>query len=100
MTRIGELFSLICRYQLSPAALLLGSGLFLLVSTSWSYSQIQPCMVQCGTGQVPCDEARNLLCGDFIGVVDIQIADPRTPGKLLTVTNIDLSLILDDVSRD
>lgn len=73
-----------------------GSLFSMLAWTPALYAQNPPCMVKCGTTQVACSEANNLLCGTFDGSVDILVQDPRTPDRPLTVTTIDLGLILDD----
>lgn len=62
-----------------------------------SHAQNLQCMTTCGTRQVACTDVNILLCGPFIGAVDIQVPDPLSPGGLLTVTTIDLGLVLDDL---
>jgi hypothetical protein len=68
-------------------------ALELMISSSHAQ---QLCMTLCGTRQVPCADVNTLLCGVFIGAVDIQVPDPLSQGGLLTITTIDLGLVLDD----
>lgn len=71
-------------------------GVLTFLATSWLYAQNPPCMITCGTQPVACEQANSLLCGPFSGSVDIQVQDPRAPDQPLTITTIDLELILDD----
>jgi len=70
--------------------------LFTFVATSCLFAQDPLCRIRCGTQQVPCAQAEPSLCGVFRGSVEIIIQDPRTPDRLLTITTIDLALVLDD----
>jgi len=61
-----------------------------------SHAQNLQCTTMCGTRQVPCDQVASLFCGTFAGSIDVQVLDPHSPTGYLTVTTVDLGLVLDD----
>lgn len=82
----------VCRKSLARLSIFL----IMIAIRSGLYAQDPPCVVKCGTREMTCAEAQSYLCGKFTGKIDVTVPNPQVPTQSITISSIDLAMVLDD----